>query len=186
MLTAIAPDTGDEAAKAREMLNVPVVLYDGLRDIWFVIETNGQSLFPTPTDKAVLHVRTLDPVSGTWTDPRTLQVPPPVFGLAAVITNRIVYIGFDPLVDPSSGTSFVTLDTTRSDGPEDLAASTRFGRPAAGVIGTRSKTGNGGPVNMLHPQQCPNDGGRATTPETMGATREAEASAEDSASRSST
>jgi hypothetical protein len=161
VLTAIDPTTGNELPNAREMLNVPIVLYDGPRDIWFIVETNGQSLFPTPTDKAVLHVRTLDPASGTWTDLGTLQVPPPVFGLAAVITNRLVYVGFDRLVDSSTGTSFVTLDTTDPADPKIYAASTPLDIQPQGIIGSRSRSGNGGPVNMLESVQCPNDGGVA-------------------------
>ncbi|HEY8090296.1 MAG TPA: hypothetical protein VIF09_20685, partial [Polyangiaceae bacterium] len=96
VLTAINPVDGTELTKARQGLNVPVVLYDGLRDLWFVIETDGTSLFPTPSDHAVLHIRTLNPADGTWTTLQSLQVPPPVFGLASAITNRIIYVGFDP------------------------------------------------------------------------------------------
>jgi hypothetical protein len=158
VLTAIDPTDGHELPNAREMLNVPVVLYDGPRDIWFVIETNGQSLFPTPADKAVLSVRTLDPVAGTWTELGTLRVPPPVFGLAAVITNRLVYVGFDPLVDSSSGTSFVTLDTSDPTDPQIYAASTPLDIQPQGIIGTRSRTGNGGPVDMLESVQCADAG----------------------------
>lgn len=158
VLTAIDPKTGNELPNAREMLNAPVVLYDGLRDIWFVIETNGQSLFPTPSDKAVLHIRTLDPVSGTWADLGSLQVPPPVFGLSSVLTNRLVYVGFDSQVDAASGTSFVTIDTTDPTAP-NIYASTGLPIQPQGIIGSRSRTGNGGPVNMLESVPCPDDGG---------------------------
>lgn len=158
VLTAIDPKSGNELPNARQMLNVPVVLYDGLRDLWFVIETNGQSLFPTPNDKAVLHVRTLDPASGTWTDLGSLQVPPPVFGLSSALTNRLVYVGFDSQVDSSSGTSFVTIDTSDPAAP-NIYASTGLPVQPQGIIGTRSRTGNGGPVNMLESVPCPDDGG---------------------------
>lgn len=158
VLTAIDPTTGNELPNAREMLNVPIVMYDGLRDLWFVIETNGQSLFPTPSDKAVLHIRTLDPVSGAWTTLGSLQVPPPVFGLASALTNRLVYIGFDSQVDAASGTSFVTLDTSDPTAP-NIYASTGLPIQPQGIIGTRSKSGNGGPVNMLESVPCPDDGG---------------------------
>ncbi|HEX8795513.1 MAG TPA: hypothetical protein VF765_31400 [Polyangiaceae bacterium] len=158
VLTAIDPTHGAELPNAREMLNVPVVLYDGVRDIWYIIETNGQSLFPTPSDMAILHAETLDPVSGTWTDLGQLRIPPPVFGLAGVQTNRLVYIGFDNQVDSASGTSFVTLDTTD---PTNLSiyASTGLDIQPQGIIATRSQTGNGGPVNMLESVPCPDDGG---------------------------
>lgn len=161
VLTAIAPDTGMELPNAREELNVPVVLYDGLRDLWYVIETDGQSLFPAPTDHAVLHTRTLDPVSGTWKTLQSLQIPPPVFGLAAAITNRLVYVGYDPQVDAASGTSFITIDTTDPTAP-NLYGATPLPVQPFGLIATRSQTGNGGPVNMLLAQPCPNDGGAPT------------------------
>jgi hypothetical protein len=158
VLTAIAPETGNELPGARETLNVPVVLYDGLRDYWFVIETQGTSLFPTPTDHAVLHTRTLDPVSGTWKTLQSLEVPPPVFGLAAVITNRLVYVGYDTQVASQSGTSFITIDTTDPAAPNIYGATPLDVQPQ-GLIATRSQTGNGGPVNMLVSLPCPNDGG---------------------------
>ncbi|HTQ41946.1 MAG TPA: hypothetical protein VMI75_04245 [Polyangiaceae bacterium] len=159
VLTAIDPTDGHELPNAREMRNVPLVQYDGLRDYWFIIETDGQSLFPTPKDKAVLHVRTLDPVSGTWADLGSLQVPPPVFGLATVITDRIAYVGFDPLVDSASGTSFITLDTSDPGNPTIFTASTPLDIQPQGIIGTRSTSGKGGSVNMLESVQCPSDGG---------------------------
>jgi hypothetical protein len=158
VLTAIDPTTGNELPNARQLLNVPVVLYDGLRDLWYVIETNGQSLFPTPTDKAVLHVRTLDPVSGTWTDVGSLAVPPPVFGLSSVLTNRLVYIGFDTTIDSASGTSFITIDTSDPTSPSIYAGAPGLPIQPQGIIGTRSRSGNGGPVNMLESVPC-DDGG---------------------------
>jgi hypothetical protein len=158
VLTAIAPENGMELPNAREALNVPVVLYDGLRDYWFVIETQGTSLFPTPTDHAVLHTRTLDPVSGTWKTLQSLEVPPPVFGLAAAITNRLVYVGYDNQVDAESGTSFITIDTTDPTAPNIYGATGLSVQPQ-GLIATRSQTGNGGPVNMLLSVPCASDGG---------------------------
>ncbi len=157
VLTALDPTTGMELPSARQSLNVPVVIYDGLRDLWYVIETDGTSLFPTPSDHAVLHIRTLDPASGTWTTLQSLRVPPPVFGLAAAITNRLVYVGFDSQVDAQSGTSFVTVDTTDPTMP-NIYGSTGLPVQPFGLIGTRSQTGNGGPVNLLLAQPC-SDGG---------------------------
>jgi hypothetical protein len=154
VLTAISPYDGTELPNAREMLNVPVAQYDGLRDLWIIIETNGQSLFPTPSDKATLHLRTLDPVSGTWATLGSLSVPPPVFGLAAVLKNRLVYVGFDNLVDSASGTSLVTIDTSDPTNPNIYASLGLVTQPT-GIIGTRSGLGMaGGPVNMLESVPC--------------------------------
>ena len=119
------------------------MLYDGLRDLWYVLETDGQSLFPQPTDHAVLHTRTLDPTTGTWKTLQSLQVPPPVFGLAAVIKNRLVYVGYDSDVDSASSTSFITIDTTDPTSPNIYGATALPVLPF-GFIGTRSQTGNGG------------------------------------------
>jgi hypothetical protein len=158
VLTAIDPATGMELPNAREGLNVPIVLYDGLRDLWFVISTQGMSLFPQPTDRAVLDIRTLNPVDGTWTTIQSLTVPPPVFGLAAVVTNRLIYVGYDSQVDAQSGTSLVTIDTSMPTAPNIYGATGLPVQPF-GLIATRSQQGNGGPVNLLLSIPCPDDGG---------------------------
>jgi hypothetical protein len=160
VLTAIAPETGMELPHAREILNVPVVLFDGLRDLWLVIETDGTSLFPTPTDHAVLHIRKLDPVTGDWSTLQSLQIPPPIFGLAAPLTNRFVYVGFDTQPDAQSGATFITIDTTDPTMPNIYAVTPLPAQPE-GLIATRSQTGNGGSVNMLIASPCPSDGGSA-------------------------
>jgi hypothetical protein len=157
VLTAIAPEDGTELPNAREALNAPIVLYDGLRDLWLVVETDGTSLFPTPTDHAVLHLRTLDPVSGTWTTIQSLQIPPPIFGLAATLTNRFVYLGFDTAADAQSGATFITIDTSDPKQPNILGATPLPVQPE-GLMATRSQTGNGGPVNMVTSVPC-SDGG---------------------------
>ena len=159
VLTAIAPENGSELPHAREALNAPIVLYDGLRDLWLIVETDGTSLFPTPTDHAVLHLRTLDPVSGTWTTLQSLQIPPPIFGLAATLTNRFVYLGFDTSTDAQSGATFITIDTSNPMEPNILGATPLPVQPQ-GLMATRSQTGNGGPVNMLTSLPC-SDGGAA-------------------------
>jgi hypothetical protein len=160
VLTAIDPTTGVELPNAREMLNVPVVLFDGLRDLWLVVETDGTSLFPAPTDHAVLHTRKLDPVTGTWTTLQSLQIPPPIFGLAAVLTNRFVYLGFDTQPDAQSSATFITVDTTMPTAP-NIFGSTPLPAQPEGLMATRSTTGNGGVVNMLVSVPCPADGGAA-------------------------
>ena len=168
VLTAIAPENGAELPNAREALNVPIVLYDGLRDLWLVVETDGTSLFPTPTDHAVLHIRTLDPVSGTWTTLGSLQIPPPIFGLAATLTNRFVYLGFDTSADAQSGSTFITIDTSEPSQPNIFGATPLPVQPE-GLMATRSQTGNGGPVNMLISVPCADAGAAADAGDEAGA-----------------
>jgi hypothetical protein len=159
VLTAIAPEDGTELPNARQPLNVPVVLYDGYRDLWWVIESDGQSLFPTATDRAVLHARTLDPVSGTWKTLSSLQIPPPVFGLAAVLTNRFVYVGFDNSAAALSGTSLITIDTTDPAALSLYSGTTPLAVQPFGVVGTRSQMGsNGGSLNLLESLPCDDAG----------------------------
>lgn len=154
VLTAVEPYGGTELPNARQMLNVPVAQYDGLRDLWIIIQVTGQSLFPTPSDKATLQLRTLDPTSGTWMTLGSLQVPPPVFGLSTVIKNRLVYVGFDNLVDSASGTSLITIDTTDPTNPNIYGAVGLSAQPT-GMMGTRSVTAPaGGPVNLLESVPC--------------------------------
>jgi hypothetical protein len=159
VLTAIDPETGKELPNARQTpLNVPMALYDGLRDLWLIMETDGTSLFPVPTDHAVLHVRTLDPGNGTWTTLQSLQVPPPVFGLATVLKNRLVYVGYSDKVDASI--ALITIDTSDPTQP-NIYGITALPEQPFGLIGTRSQTGNGGGINMLLAEPCADAGGAA-------------------------
>jgi hypothetical protein len=161
VLTAIDPVTGNELPNARQTpINVPVVLYDGKRDLWLYIETGGSSLFPVPSDSANLHLSTLDPVSGTWKEKYSLAVPTPVFGLAAVVTNRLVYVGFSDKID--SGLAFVTIDTTDPQQPNIYSLTAMDVQPF-GLMATRNGRGNGGDINMLLAETCPDDGGGGGT-----------------------
>ncbi len=46
VLTALSPIDGTELPQARQYLNAATVRYDGLRDLWYIIESRGTSIFP--------------------------------------------------------------------------------------------------------------------------------------------
>jgi hypothetical protein len=103
-------------------------------------------------------------VSGAWTTLSSLQIPPPIFGLAATLTNRFVYVGFDTQPDAQSGATFITIDTSEPMAP-NIYGSTPLPVQPEGLMATRSTTGSGGVVNMLVSVPCPPDGG---TPDDAG------------------
>jgi hypothetical protein len=109
VLTALDPRTGSEFPKARVAMTVAAVLYDPGRDYWYVFESGGQGIYPTPTDSYFLHVRKIDRVTGTWTELAEVQVPPGVsFLTTAVLGDAITYVAYgagpsDAAVDDDAG-----------------------------------------------------------------------------------
>jgi hypothetical protein len=156
VLTALDPATGKELPNAREAVNAPVVLYDGNRDLWLVIESD--SLFPGAGDGAKFYTRTLDPVTGKWTTLQSLQVPAPVFNQAVVLNQRIAYLA--PVKGGALGAEeLVTIDTedpTNLSAPAEMALPT----PPIGMIGTRAVQSIGGVVDLLVQETCPADAGQ--------------------------
>jgi hypothetical protein len=181
VLTALDPSTGSELPKARKVLNVAGVFYDGIRDLWYVFESGGQGIFPLPTDPFFLHTFTIDPTSGQWTELGKFPIGPGVsFATTAVVKQRLSYIAYgDGLVDggvPSDGGSpfsLVTLDTsdpanvTVVGAPIPLAAGNTalVGTPSAvsaagGVValGSTAKVDGGATVATLTPVLIPGSG----------------------------
>jgi hypothetical protein len=153
VLTALAPEDGRELPLARETMNVTSAHYDGLRDLWYVFESGGEGFFPTPTDPVFLHVRRLDTQSGEWTELQRLQVPPTVsFATTAVIRERLGYVAYR-VDDGATGFDFVTLDTSTPSAVKILDTHP-LDVPPIGAIGTRSATGVGGVINLLHDGAC--------------------------------
>lgn len=161
VLTAIDPTTGAELPKARETMNVSAVLYDGLRDVWYVFESTSPGPFPLPDTTVFLHVRTLDPVTGSWKELQKLKVPPHVsFALMSVLRDRIVYVAYRPadggVADAAVGQltyDLVTLDTTHQEAVTAYDEQPLTRAPTA-MVGTRSETGSGGRVTMAQPGAC--------------------------------
>jgi hypothetical protein len=153
VLTALAPENGKELPQAREPMNVTSAHYDGLRDLWYVFESGGEGFFPTPTDDVFLHVRRLDTYSGQWTELQKIKVPPTVsFATTAVLRERLSYVAYR-VDDGGVGFDFVTLDTSK---PSSIAILDvhKLDKPPIGAIGTRSSTGVGGVINLLHDGVC--------------------------------
>ena len=106
VLTALDPRTGSEFPKARVPMTVAAVLYDPGRDYWYVFESGGAGIFPTPTDPFFLHVRKLDRITGAWTELAEVQVPPGVSNLTtAVLGDAVTYVAYGGGADASAGNS---------------------------------------------------------------------------------
>jgi hypothetical protein len=147
VLTALAPETGEELPNARQTpINVPVVLYDGLRDLWFVIREQHHPQPDRPRRPAHEDARPGDgDVDGAPVDRGT--APRHRSRCAAHQSPRLRRLlgGLGRLV---------TVDTTD---PRNLGllAATPLPQQPFGLIATRSQTGNGGDVNLLLSQACP-------------------------------
>jgi len=71
-----------------------------------VFESGGAGVFPTPTDPFFLHVRTIDRVTGAWTELAKVQVPPGVSNVTtAVLGDAVTYIAYGGGADASRGAS---------------------------------------------------------------------------------
>ncbi len=153
VLTALAPETGLELPMARQKLLVAGVHYDGLRDLWYVFESNGATHFPLPSDAVVLHLRELDTQTGAWREIQSITVPTPVANThVAVLRERLVYVAYREELDGGFGTALAVIDTSSPSQPAVLGALTPLARDPIGLIGTRSSTPSsaGGSITLLH------------------------------------
>lgn len=149
VLTAVDPKTGAELPMAREKMLVAAVHYDGLRDLWYVFESNGGTHFPTPTDTVFLHVRSLDTHSGKWEEIQSIKVPTLVANThVAVLRERIAYIAYRTTADGSVAQDLVIIDTTSPAQPR-VESSTPLAGDPIGIIGTRATTTAGGHVTLI-------------------------------------
>jgi hypothetical protein len=105
VLTALDPRTGTEFPKARVPMNVAAVLYDPTpgREYWYVFESGGAGIYPTPTDPYFLHVRQIDRVTGAWTELAKVQVPAGVsFLTTATLAGAVSYVAYGNNPDASA------------------------------------------------------------------------------------
>ncbi len=159
VLTAINPGTGAELPMAREKMLVAAVHYDGLRDLWYVFESNGATHFPLPTESVFLHVRKLDTYTGKWEEIQSIKIPTLVANShIAILRERIAYIAYRTTADGSVAKDLVVINTTSPTEPT-VENSTPLAGDPIGVVGTRATTTAGGHVTLLF------DGAAGATPE---------------------
>jgi hypothetical protein len=90
------------AQLTRYPLSVIAATHDPATDLWYLFEASA--LPPLPGEAVHIHVGTIDPVVGTWSE---LSVDGGVVGLpniidsidVGVLTQRLVYTAFDPSYD---------------------------------------------------------------------------------------
>jgi hypothetical protein len=165
VLTALDPTTGAELAPTlREAMTVVGIHYDGLRDRWYIFENTGiGQLFPAPTDAVFLHIRTLDPRTGAWSELSKIKVPTIVStDTVAVLNDRVVYTAYAVNeAGATTGYELAVVDTTLPAAPALIAPLTLANLPTA-TIGTRnpSAISPGGTMNLFHidQTQCAGDG----------------------------
>ena len=163
VLTTINPTNGAELNPAgRENMTVVAVHYDGLRDLWYLFENTGGSLFPTPSDIVNLHVRSLDTHTGKWTESKSIPVPAIVStDTVAVLNDRLAYVAYSQPEGGPLGYEIVLVDTTSPNNPQVIGTTPLASYPG-GVIATRNPSAAGGTINMLHVDmtqcQLENDG----------------------------
>ena len=160
VLSVLDPTTGLELS--REKMNVSGIGYDGERDLWFLFERVGGAL-----DPVVLHVRTLDTVTGAWTQLSTIGdadagvggAPAP-FGATfiGVLNDRLLYASTVPGSPPQSG---LTLYDTTDPANVTLVGAQQVMFPGAAPIGFLVHAANaiGGRVNMVNRTNCGPPGG---------------------------
>jgi hypothetical protein len=147
ILTVVDPRSGRELG-VREKMVVAAVRYDGLRDLWYIFESKSADFVPGPADEVVLHVRSLDFLTGVWTERSAIAVPPlQSYDSIGVLRERLVYIahGTPP---PSPTFKVVTLDTTDATKPTVLDQQSVNGT-SRGMVATRSTTSAGGTASIV-------------------------------------
>jgi hypothetical protein len=157
VLTALDPQTGAELLNAREPMLVSAVVYDPARDLWYIFESGGAGIYPLPTDPFYFHVRTLDPVNGTWTELQKTTIPTGVSYLTTAALNKsVVYLAYG--TSPEAGTGdagvaiplpygLVTLDTT-TPSAVTVAGAAPLPLTPTGIVGIPSMAGLGGVADL--------------------------------------
>jgi hypothetical protein len=113
VVTALDPATGAELLGARQPMNVAAVLYDGKRDMWFLLESGGEGPFPLPSDPFFVHARTIDPISGKWTELGSAQIPAGLsYTTTGQLAERIAYIAYGN--EPDGGSPDASFDAGAS------------------------------------------------------------------------
>lgn len=165
VLTALDPENGTELPMARDKRLVASVQYDGLRDLWYVFESNGSTHFPLPGDLITLHVRRLDTHTGAWDELQSIQVPTIVASThVAVLRERLVYVAYQKDLDVRAGKALAVIDTSNPMQPTVVGSLTPLADEPIGLIGTRSSTSAGGSITLFHSSPIADAGGADAGP----------------------
>lgn len=162
VLTALNPLNGREINPAkRETMSVVALQHDGNRDIFYIFENTSGDVNWSPTNKVVLHVRSIDPATGVWTERQKLDVPSiAASDTIAVLRNRLAYFAYGISDAGALTTQLVVLDTTAREGVTVLAPSTPVPSLPEGLLGSRQSSGAGqGMLSVLRKDttQCTGD-----------------------------
>lgn len=146
VLAVLDPRTGREIA-SREPMVVSAVQYDGLRDLFYVFESETPDPLPGPSEGSVLHVRSYDRSHMAWTEHARMRVPALQSADAVVsLRERLAYVAY---ADASTGTRLVTYDTSNPASPKALPDVPLEAAPV-GAMGFPGAEGAGGNVLLLH------------------------------------
>ena len=155
VLGVIAPATG-KLIGSYESLTVPIIRYDGLRDLWYIFSTPRPSFSLVATDTITLSIRRWDSTKNQLVELSKKTVPTPLADeTTVVLRNRIAYVAQIP-GDAGATYNLLAIDTTDPTMPSVGVASAPLTEPPFAAVGTRSAltSASGGFVNLLYIQNC--------------------------------
>lgn len=147
VLTVLDPATGREMG-AREPMVVSAIRYDGVRDIWYLLESKSDDFQTGPLDQMVLHTRSLDLATGTWDELGSISVPPlHSYNSVVVVRDRLLFVAHVP--GDAGEVQLVTINTA-DPAKLSIVSSQPLDRAPRGMVATRaSGTGAGGVIGMI-------------------------------------
>jgi hypothetical protein len=147
VLAVLDPATGHEVGERVEMV-VSGIRYDGIRDIWFVLESKGSEFQAAPNDPMVLHARSFDVATGKWTELGSIPVPPlHSYTSLVVVRDRLLYVAHVP--EGGTSVQLVTVNTA-SPASMSVVSTQSLDKTPRGMTATRN-TGSqpGGVVSLI-------------------------------------
>jgi hypothetical protein len=151
VLSVLDPNDGHELS--REPLCATAVVYDPLRDLWFVFASAAPPY--TPSTPARLQVRRLDARSGRWEILGAANVPRSIGEQAVALRDRLGYVGYAASTadggaasDGGLALAVIGVDVADPTAPRIYATQTLSKEPA-GLMGTPSIAGAGGVINVV-------------------------------------
>jgi hypothetical protein len=152
VFATLDPATGKELK--RYPISTAGIAYDGVADQWYIFEADNSP--PLPTHPITLHVGTIDPKTGVWTEIKsTSNIPVLVSSSKIVVLNkRLVYAAWDPASDAGinadKGTAVLDTSNLNNIVPATFAPN-GFAMTGAGryMLGTRADPSAGGVINNI-------------------------------------